>query len=100
MPRSTGRSPTRRSTCLISRGRALTSQRCGPRSTGWVGPRPDPMAPRVRPFVVVNCAVSADGRLAYAGGRRARLSGPRDLAPVQALPAEVGAILVGARTLI
>ena len=51
-----------------------------------------------RPFVHVNCAVSADGRLAYADGRRARLSGPEDLARVQALRAECEAILVGAGT--
>lgn len=51
-----------------------------------------------RPFVWVNCAVSADGRLAYAHGRRARLSGPRDLQRVQRLRAESGAILVGAGT--
>jgi 2,5-diamino-6-(ribosylamino)-4(3H)-pyrimidinone 5'-phosphate reductase len=54
-------------------------------------------APR-RPTVWVNCAVSADGRLAYAGGRRAHLSGPEDLRRVQRLRAESQAILVGAGT--
>ncbi len=53
-----------------------------------------------RPFVQVNCAVSADGRLAYAHGRRARLSGPEDLARVQALRAESDAILVGVGTVL
>jgi riboflavin-specific deaminase-like protein len=55
---------------------------------------------RPRPRVIVNCAVSLDGRLAYAGGRRARLSGPEDLARVQRLRSRSGAILVGARTVL
>lgn len=48
----------------------------------------------------MNCAVSADGRLAYARGRRARLSGPEDLKRVQALRAGCDAILVGVGTVI
>jgi 2,5-diamino-6-(ribosylamino)-4(3H)-pyrimidinone 5'-phosphate reductase len=54
--------------------------------------------PGERPFVHANCAISLDGRLAYAGGRRARLSGPQDLARVQRLRASVDGILVGATT--
>jgi 2,5-diamino-6-(ribosylamino)-4(3H)-pyrimidinone 5'-phosphate reductase len=57
-------------------------------------------ATRPRPFVHVNCAASADGRLAFAGGRRARLSGPDDLARVQRLRADCGAILVGVGTVL
>jgi len=53
-----------------------------------------------RPFVHANCAISLDGRLAYAGGRRARLSGPADLARVQRLRAASDAILVGANTVV
>jgi 2,5-diamino-6-(ribosylamino)-4(3H)-pyrimidinone 5'-phosphate reductase len=53
-----------------------------------------------RPRVVVNCAVSADGRLAYAGGRRAALSGPEDLRRVQRLRAASDAILVGVGTVL
>ncbi|MCI4335717.1 MAG: dihydrofolate reductase family protein [Thermoplasmata archaeon] len=53
-----------------------------------------------RPRVLVNCAVSADGRLAYSGGRRARLSGPADLRRVQQLRAASDAILVGIGTVI
>jgi 2,5-diamino-6-(ribosylamino)-4(3H)-pyrimidinone 5'-phosphate reductase len=53
-----------------------------------------------RPYVQVNCAVSLDGRLAFAGGKRAMLSGPQDLARVQALRAELGAILVGVGTVV
>lgn len=53
-----------------------------------------------RPQVVVNCAVSLDGKLAYAQGRRARLSSPDDLARVQALRASADAIVVGAGTVL
>jgi riboflavin-specific deaminase-like protein len=58
-----------------------------------------PPAPgAARPFVLANCAVSADGRLAYAEGVRARLSGPKDLRRVQQLRSSCEAILVGAGT--
>jgi 2,5-diamino-6-(ribosylamino)-4(3H)-pyrimidinone 5'-phosphate reductase len=53
-----------------------------------------------RPFVWANCAVSLDGRLAYAGGRRARLSGPEDLKRVQEIRAGSQAILVGIGTIV
>ncbi len=53
-----------------------------------------------RPRVIVNCAVSVDGRLAYAQGRRAHLSGPEDLKRVHALRAESDAILVGIGTVL
>ena len=56
--------------------------------------------PPVRPTVHVNCAVSADGRLALAHGARARLSGPEDLARVQELRASSDAILVGISTIL
>ncbi|HEV2449917.1 MAG TPA: RibD family protein [Thermoplasmata archaeon] len=55
--------------------------------------------PAPRPYVLANCAVSADGKLAYAGGARARLSGPEDLKRVQRLRTECQAILVGAGTI-
>lgn len=54
----------------------------------------------LRPAVWVNCAVSADGRLAYANGRRAHLSGPEDLARVQRLRTESDGIVVGVGTVI
>lgn len=54
----------------------------------------------VRPRVVGNCAVSVDGKLAYAGGARAHLSGPEDLARVQRLRADSQAILVGVGTVL
>lgn len=53
-----------------------------------------------RPAVWVNCAVSLDGRLAYAGGKRAALSGPEDLVRVQRLRAGSDAILVGVGTVV
>ncbi len=53
---------------------------------------------RRRPTVWVNFAASEDGRIAYAGGRRARLSGPEDLRRVQQMRADVDAILVGRGT--
>jgi len=53
-----------------------------------------------RPFVWVNCAASLDGRLAFAGGKRAGLSCPEDLERVQRLRAEADAILVGVGTVV
>lgn len=53
-----------------------------------------------RPYVHVNCAISLDGRLAFAGGKRAPLSGPHDLARVQGLRAQLGSVLVGVGTVI
>ncbi|MGP8074168.1 MAG: dihydrofolate reductase family protein [Thermoplasmata archaeon] len=52
------------------------------------------------PFVWVNCACSLDGRLAYAGGARARLSSPEDLVRVQRLRAGADGILVGVGTVV
>ena len=53
-----------------------------------------------RPAVWVNCAVSLDGRLAFAGGKRAALSSPEDLVRVQRLRAGSDAILVGVGTVV
>jgi 2,5-diamino-6-(ribosylamino)-4(3H)-pyrimidinone 5'-phosphate reductase len=50
--------------------------------------------------VWVNCACSLDGRLAFAGGVRARLSSPEDLARVQRLRAASDGILVGVGTVL
>jgi 2,5-diamino-6-(ribosylamino)-4(3H)-pyrimidinone 5'-phosphate reductase len=60
------------------------------------GPTPGP----ARPYIHVNCAISLDGRLAFAGGKQAPLSGPQDLARVQGLRAQLGAVLVGVGTVI
>ena len=59
-----------------------------------------PEPPKRRPSVWVNCASSLDGRLAYAGGKRAALSGPEDLVRVQRLRARADAILVGVGTVV
>jgi 2,5-diamino-6-(ribosylamino)-4(3H)-pyrimidinone 5'-phosphate reductase len=60
-----------------------------------------PLSPRKdRPFVWVNCATSVDGRLAYAHGARANLSGREDLIRVQRLRLSVDAILVGVGTVV
>jgi 2,5-diamino-6-(ribosylamino)-4(3H)-pyrimidinone 5'-phosphate reductase len=59
-----------------------------------------PEVPARRPAVWVNCAASLDGRLAYAGGKRAELSGPEDLVRVQRLRANADAILVGVGTVV
>ncbi len=48
----------------------------------------------------MNCAASLDGRLAFAHGVRARLSGPEDLARVQRIRATSDAILIGVGTVV
>ncbi len=53
-----------------------------------------------RPAVWVNCAASLDGRLAFAGGKQAPLSGPEDHERVQRLRANSDAILVGVGTVV
>ena len=56
--------------------------------------------PARRPAVWVNCAASLDGRLALAGGLRARFSSTEDLVRVQKLRAYADAILIGVGTVI
>ncbi len=53
-----------------------------------------------RPFVHLNCAISLDGRLAFAGGKPAQLSGPDDRARVQRLRAGSDGIVVGVGTVL
>ena len=52
-----------------------------------------------RPYVVLSCAISADGYLDDASGERLILSGPDDLDEVDALRAGADAIFVGAGTI-
>jgi len=56
--------------------------------------------PLTRPQVIVNVAMSADGKIDTAARRGAVISSPADKARVDQLRAEVDAILVGGRTLI
>jgi len=52
-----------------------------------------------RPYVLLSCAVSADGYLDDAGPRRLILSGPADIDRVDEVRAGCDAILVGAQTI-
>ncbi len=61
----------------------------------------EPLWPEARGASIwVNCACSLDGRLAFAGGERARLSSPEDLARVQSIRAGSDGILVGVGTVL
>jgi len=61
---------------------------------------PEPAPPPGRLSVWLNCAVSLDGRLAFAEGARARLSSPEDLERVHRLRAAVDGIVVGVGTVL
>src|SRR5262245_61963819 len=52
----------------------------------------------VRPFIVLNCAMTLDGFLGDASGEPLRISNAADLDRVDALRASCDAILVGAQT--
>jgi 2,5-diamino-6-(ribosylamino)-4(3H)-pyrimidinone 5'-phosphate reductase len=54
----------------------------------------------VRPHVIINAAMSIDGRIALAEGEPARFSNEEDLRRVHRLRAEVDAILVGIGTVL
>jgi 2,5-diamino-6-(ribosylamino)-4(3H)-pyrimidinone 5'-phosphate reductase len=53
-----------------------------------------------RPYVLVNMAVTADGKVDTVERRGARISGPADTARVDRLRAESDAVMVGGRTLL
>ena len=55
---------------------------------------------RGRPFVTLKAAVSLDGRIAAAPGRRTALSGPRSQAHAQEVRAVVDALAVGSETVL
>ena len=57
-------------------------------------------APPGRPHVVVNCAMSADGKIALRGHRPAEISSEEDLLRVHRLRASCDAILVGVGTVL
>jgi riboflavin-specific deaminase-like protein len=54
----------------------------------------------MRPHVVVNMAVTADGKIDTVERRGARISGPADTARVDQLRAAADAVMVGGRTLL
>ena len=54
----------------------------------------------MHPFVTVNCAMSADGKIAGTARRQVRISSPEDMDRVKALRASVDAILVGVGTVL
>ncbi len=54
----------------------------------------------IRPYVHLNCASTADGKLSFADGTRLRISGEWDMRRVHTLRQRYGAILVGAGTII
>jgi 2,5-diamino-6-(ribosylamino)-4(3H)-pyrimidinone 5'-phosphate reductase len=53
-----------------------------------------------RPFVFVNMAMTADGKIDTVARQGARISGPADTARVDRLRAESDAVMVGGRTLL
>ncbi len=53
-----------------------------------------------RPEVIINCAVSADGRLALADGRQVRISSEEDMERVHRLRNSLDAVLVGIGTVL
>lgn len=53
-----------------------------------------------RPFVFINCAMSADGKISSVERRQVRISGREDLARVDRLRAESDAVMVGIGTVL
>jgi 2,5-diamino-6-(ribosylamino)-4(3H)-pyrimidinone 5'-phosphate reductase len=58
------------------------------------------LEPVKRPRVIINCACSADGKLATVERRQTKISSKEDLKRVQSLRASVDAILVGIGTIV
>jgi 2,5-diamino-6-(ribosylamino)-4(3H)-pyrimidinone 5'-phosphate reductase len=54
----------------------------------------------MRPYVIVNCAMSADGKIAGRDRRQVRISSEEDITRVKVLRASVDAILVGIGTIL
>ncbi len=53
-----------------------------------------------RPRVIVNCAMSADGKIALPPGKQLRISSEEDIARVYTLRSECDAVLVGVGTIL
>lgn len=54
----------------------------------------------MRPHIIINCAVSADGKIALPSRRQTRISNDEDIARVHRLRNECDAILVGVGTIL
>jgi 2,5-diamino-6-(ribosylamino)-4(3H)-pyrimidinone 5'-phosphate reductase len=52
-----------------------------------------------RPYVIINCAISADGKIASPAGRQIRISNEEDMRRVYNLRNEFDAVLVGVNTI-
>jgi len=52
-----------------------------------------------RPYVIINCAMSADGKIASAAGKQLRISNQEDMKRVYELRNEFDAVLVGVNTI-
>ncbi len=59
-----------------------------------------PLGLGVRPKVIINAAMSVDGKIAFSDGRPAKISNEEDMARVHRIRAEADAILVGVGTVI
>lgn len=53
-----------------------------------------------KPFVFINCAMSADGKIALPSGRQLKISGQEDFARVHQLRSEADAVVVGINTVL
>ncbi len=54
----------------------------------------------MRPYIIINCAMSIDGKIAMPDGKQARISSEEDMARVHKLRSEVDAVLVGIGTIL
>jgi len=63
-------------------------------------PLPEPPLGLTRPYVVVNCAASADGKLALPDGRQTRISSDDDIAYVHRIRNWADAVVVGINTVL
>lgn len=54
----------------------------------------------MRPYVIINCAMSIDGKIALPGKKQARISSEEDMVRVHKLRSKVDAVLVGIETIL